>query len=46
MREFEIKFIESGIGDKRIQRDLRQWMLGIIVLQGIEPKIAKKISKQ
>ena len=42
MREFEIKFIESGIGDKRIQRDLRQWMLGIIVLQGIEPKIAKK----
>lgn len=42
MREFEIKFIESGIGDKRIQRDLRQWMLGIIVLQGIDPKIAKK----
>lgn len=42
MREFEIKFIESGIGDKRIQRGLRQWMLGIIVLQGIEPKIAKK----
>ena len=42
MREFEIKFIESGIGDKRIQRDLRQWMLGIIVLQGIDPKIAKE----
>ena len=42
MREFEIKFIESGIGDKRIQKDLRQWMLGIIVLQGIDPKIAKK----
>lgn len=42
MREFEIKFIESGIGDKRIQGDLRQWMLGIIVLHGIEPKIAKK----
>ncbi len=41
MREFEIKFIESGIGDKRIQKDLRQWMLGIIVLQGIDPKIAK-----
>jgi len=41
MREFEIKFIESGIGDKRIQKDLRQWMLGIIVLHGIDPKIAK-----
>lgn len=42
MRDFEIKFIESGIGDKRMQKDLRQWMLGIIVLQGIDPKIAKK----
>ena len=42
MREFEIRFIESGVGDKRIQKDLRQWMLGLVVSKGIEPDIAKK----
>ena len=42
MREFEIRFIESGVGDKRIQKDLRQWMLGLVVLKGIESDIAKK----
>ena len=42
LKEFETGFLESGIGDTRMEKNLRRWMLDFAVLQNISPEVARQ----
>ena len=42
MREFEIGFLDSGIGDPGIRGNLRRWMLEYAVLHNVSPALARQ----
>ena len=42
LREFEIGYLDSGIGEADMRRNLRRWMLEKAVLSGLEPEIVRE----
>lgn len=41
MQEFEVGYLDSGFGDRRMYNNLHRWMLELAVLNGIEPDAAE-----
>lgn len=42
MQEFELKYLDSGIGDSSMRKNIRKWMLTLAVLNGIDPHKARE----
>ncbi len=42
LREFEAVFLDSGIGDSGIRRNLRRWMLEKAVVSGLPPETVRE----
>jgi hypothetical protein len=42
LREFEVGFLDSGIGDGEMRRNLRRWMLEKAVVSGLPPEKARE----
>ncbi|MCB2353026.1 TerB N-terminal domain-containing protein [Clostridium estertheticum] len=40
MKEFEIEYLDSAIGDESMRKNLHRWMLELAILNGVEPDIA------
>ncbi len=44
LREFEVGYLDSGIGEADMRRNLRRWMLEKAVLSGLMPEKAREYS--
>lgn len=42
MREFEVGFLDSGIGDQKMRSNLHRWMMGYAVLHGVSSALARQ----
>lgn len=42
MREFEVGFLDSGIGDPGMRKNLRRWMLEYAVVHHVSPELARR----
>ena len=42
LRLFEIGYLDSGIGDKRMRQNLRRWMLEYAVVHNLPPELSRK----
>ena len=42
LREFEIGYLDSGIGEGDMRRNLRRWMLEKAVVSGLPPELARE----
>src|SRR5699024_4494869 len=42
MREFEVGFLDSGIGDQKMRSNLHRWMMGHAVLHGVSAALARQ----
>ena len=42
LRVFEVGYIDSGIGDARMRRNLRQWMLEYAVVNDLPPELVRE----
>lgn len=44
LEAFETGYVESGIGDKRMRKNVRRWMMDFAVLHDISPDVARRYS--
>ncbi len=44
LRAFEVGYLDSGIGDRRMRPNLRRWMLEFAVLNGFPPTLAAQVA--
>ena len=44
MQEFEKGFLDAGLGDAGMQKNLRRWMLEYAVLKGLPPETARQLA--
>lgn len=44
LRAFEVGYLDSGIGDKRMRPNLRRWMLEYAVLNDLSPELARQVA--
>lgn len=44
MEEFEAGYLDSDVGDGRMRKNLRRWMLEYAVLEGVSPEIARRFA--
>ena len=42
LAEFEAGYVESGVGDKRMRKNIRRWMLDFAVLHNLSPDFAQR----
>ena len=42
LKDFETGFLDPGIGDERMRRNLRRWMLDYAVIHGLPPELARQ----